>query len=48
MTIRFYPSHLAKGLIAGALSGITGIYALREFLLTNPEEIRAFIDPPKP
>jgi hypothetical protein len=47
MTIRFYPSHIAKGMLAAAVSGITGIYALREFLLVTPEEIQAFIEPPK-
>lgn len=46
MTIRFYPSHLTKGTLAAAVSGITGIYALREFLLVTPEEIQALIDPP--
>jgi hypothetical protein len=47
MTIRFYPNHITKGVLAAAVSGVTGIYALREFLLVTPEEIQDMLEPPK-
>jgi hypothetical protein len=46
--IRFYPSHITKGVVAAAITGVTGVYALREFLLATPEEVQALINPPKP
>jgi hypothetical protein len=46
-TVVFIPSHLTRGLVAGAISVCTGVYALYQFYQVTPEEVLAFIRPPK-
>jgi len=36
-SVQFYPSHLTKGVIAGAISLVFGLYALREFSLIGTD-----------
>lgn len=50
----FIPSHLTKGLVAGAIAVVAGAvalsaggYAMRQFSRVTAEEILAFITPPR-
>jgi hypothetical protein len=43
----FVPSHLTLGLLAGAISLVTGLYAFYEFSQVELEEVVAMVSPPK-
>lgn len=46
-TIRFYPSHMTKGLVGATVAMLAGAYALREFSLATREEVQALLNAPK-
>lgn len=42
-TVVFVPSHLTKGMVAGAFALILGAYAAYEFAHVSKEEVRAML-----
>jgi hypothetical protein len=46
--VEFIPSHLTKGLVAGAVTLVSGAYAAYQFKQVTIEEVLAFLRPPNP
>lgn len=44
--VTFIPSHLTKGLVAGAVTIVSGGYAAYQFKQITLEEVLAFLRPP--